>query len=106
MQSQTYQTRVEQVDAIQWTGSNLQQVLNFTGKASNFDDWFDSFEQYQKYVAANGNVFKLFFQGKLGTTKLNVCVDNWIVRDSKGCITVWDSRGFHSKFEMSYDSDE
>ena len=34
------------IEAIQWTGENLKEVLDFTGKADNFEKYFKSFEQY------------------------------------------------------------
>ena len=45
---------------IQWTGDNLKDVIKFTGKHPNFDNWFDSFEDYESHVKEDGNTFKLF----------------------------------------------
>ncbi|MFV0357726.1 MAG: hypothetical protein ACK5LG_21870 [Bacteroides thetaiotaomicron] len=97
-----YQTRVEHVTAIQWTGDNLREVLDFTGKAPGFDNWFDSFEEYEDYVAHNGDIFKLFYATENSTTVVKVTVNQWLVRDHNGVITVWDESAFRNKFEDRY----
>ena len=48
------------IEAIQWTGENLKEVLDFTGKADNFEKYFKSFEQYPDFVRSDGNTFKIF----------------------------------------------
>ena len=48
------------MEKITWTGKNLKEVLEFTGKYKRFDEWFGSFEEYEKYVKAHHNIFKLF----------------------------------------------
>ncbi|MBF4307411.1 hypothetical protein, partial [Vibrio anguillarum] len=45
---------------IQWTGDNLKEVLEFTGKSEHFDEWFSSFEEYESFVKEHGYTFKLF----------------------------------------------
>lgn len=47
------------VEAIEYTGDNLQEVLEFAGKHPNWEQWFTSFDEYKKYVEENGNVFKV-----------------------------------------------
>lgn len=47
-------------EVIRWTGDNLQEVLQFTGKAERFDEWFGSFEEYESFVKEHGYTFKLF----------------------------------------------
>lgn len=48
------------VEAIQWTGTNLKEVLDFTGKHHKFDLWFSSFEHYKEQVEKDGLKFKIF----------------------------------------------
>lgn len=47
-------------EEITWTGNNLQEVINFTGKHPDFSYWFGSWEEYEKYVKAHDNILKLF----------------------------------------------
>ena len=45
---------------IVWNGDNIQEVLNFTGVDSRFDEWFKSFEDYENYVHSHSDIFKIF----------------------------------------------
>lgn len=45
---------------VEWTGENLKEVLNFTGKNESFDVWFKDFDEYQNHVKLDGNIFKIF----------------------------------------------
>lgn len=47
------------IKAIKWTGKNLVDVLNFTGKHPKFDECFSSFEEYESYVQREGGIFKI-----------------------------------------------
>mgnify|MGYP006995909411 CR=1 FL=1 len=47
------------VEAIEYTGDNLEEVINFTGKHPNWEQWFANFDEYQKHVEAEGNIFKV-----------------------------------------------
>lgn len=47
------------VEAIEYTGDNLEEVIDFTGKHPNWEQWFDSFDEYRKHVEADGNIFKV-----------------------------------------------
>lgn len=42
-------------------GKNLKDVLEFTGKALDFDKWFETFEDYEAYVRKDGMRFKIFY---------------------------------------------
>ncbi len=48
------------VNMIQWTGSNLQEVINFTGKSPKFGEWFKSWDEFESYVHSHGDILKLF----------------------------------------------
>lgn len=55
-----YKKKPVVIEAIQWTGSNLKEVLEFTGKHPKFSEWFKSFEEYEEYVKKDRNIFKIF----------------------------------------------
>ena len=69
------------VEMIQWTGENLIDVINFTGKSPNFDKWFNSFDEYENYVHNHNNIFKLFNDDG---SHYEVPVGAWIVRTPDG----------------------
>lgn len=69
------------VQAIQWTGDNLAEVLQFTGRHPKFDEWFPrGFDQYADFVANDRNVFKI--KTLEGTHEANV--GDWIIRGVNG----------------------
>lgn len=76
--------------AIQWTGNNLKDVLDFTGKADNWDEYFDTFEEYEEHVAGDGYRFKIFTPSHT----LIATPDDWIVRNHEGVIEVWNKERF------------
>lgn len=47
------------IEAIQWNGDNLKELIAFTGKSDRFDEWFSSWEDYEKHVGSEGYVFKI-----------------------------------------------
>ena len=47
------------IEAIQWTGENLEELINFTGKAERFDEWFPTWGDYEKHVKSEGHTFKV-----------------------------------------------
>ncbi|QQG33815.1 hypothetical protein ZPAH1_orf00053 [Aeromonas phage ZPAH1] len=64
------------IEAIKWTGENLSEVLEFTGKHPRFDEWFSSFDEYQNYVKKDQNKFKIFtLEGNVTAS-----VGDWIIR--------------------------
>jgi len=50
----------ELLRAVQWTGYNLEQVIDFVGKSPRFNEWFNSWEEYEQYVKEHNNIVKLF----------------------------------------------
>lgn len=66
---------------IKWNGDNLKEVLDFTGKCKNFDNWFSSFAEYEKYVHEHNNIFKLFDEDG---SHCEVPVGSWIVKTPDG----------------------
>lgn len=75
-----YVNKPVEIEAIQWDGKNLKEVLSFTGKHPNFDKWFNSFDEYQEYVESDGFVFKVFTLDGV----MNASVGDYIVRGVKG----------------------
>lgn len=65
---------------IQWKGDNLKEVIDFTDNI-NFDKWFTSFEDYEKYVHEHNNIFKLFNEDG---SHYEVPVGAWIVKTPDG----------------------
>lgn len=49
-----------QLNAVLWNGYNLEEVIQFTGKHHKFNDWFPTWEDYEKYVKDHDRIFKLF----------------------------------------------
>lgn len=69
------------IQAIQWTGDNLAEVLEFTGKHPRFDEWFPGgFEEYAAFVKNDNNIFKIISDH--GNLKANV--GDWIMRGVNG----------------------
>lgn len=66
--------------AIQWTGENLSEVLEFTGKHPSWDKWFNSFEEYEAHVRADRSVFKI--KTLEGTHE--AAPGDWIIRGVHG----------------------
>lgn len=68
------------IEAIQWTGSNLKEVIEFTGKHPKFNQWFSSFEEYEDYVKKDRYVFKIFtLEGTMEASH-----KDWIIRGVNG----------------------
>lgn len=68
-------------DMIQWKGNNLKEIIDFTGKDKNFDKWFKSFAEYEKYVSEHDNIFKLF---NADGSHFEIPVGSWIVKTPDG----------------------
>lgn len=66
---------------IQWKGNNLKEVIDFTGKDKNFEKWFKSFEEYEKYVNDHNGIFKLF---NTDGSHYEVPIGSWIVKTPDG----------------------
>lgn len=66
---------------IQWTGSNLQEVIDFTGKSPRFGEWFNSWEDYENYVHTHNGILKLFCEDG---SHYEVPIGAWIVKTPDG----------------------
>lgn len=63
-----------------WTGDNLKDLTEFTGKAPCFDGWFPTWEAFEKHVKSEGNTFKLIKPSGNEIAE----VGDWIVCDQQG----------------------
>lgn len=66
---------------IQWTGKNLKEVIDFTGKSPKFGEWFKSWEDFENYVHSHGDILKLFCEDG---SHYEVPVGAWIVKTPDG----------------------
>ena len=68
------------ISAIQWTGKNLREVIAFTGKHPRWNEWFSTWEDYERRVQQDGGVFKIITpEGTMEATP-----GDWIIRGVKG----------------------
>ncbi|MBV2180939.1 MAG: hypothetical protein KUL86_06845 [Castellaniella sp.] len=68
------------ISAIRWTGENLRDVIEFTGKHPRWGEWFASWEDYERHVREDGQRFKIFtLEGTMVADP-----DDWIIRGVKG----------------------
>lgn len=64
------------IEAIQWTGDNLREVIGFTGRHPSAVDW--SWEKFERIVATEGlRIFTL--EGPLAAS-----VGDWIIKGVAG----------------------
>jgi len=69
-----------EVEAIKWTGDNLKEIIDFTGKHPKWGKWFCSFEEYEIHVREDRNVFKIFtLEGVMEAS-----IGDWIIRGVQG----------------------
>lgn len=80
MPSDRYTKKPVTVEAIQYTGANLREVLDFTGKHPRWGEWFKSFEDYEAHVCSDRGAFKvLTLEGTM-----EALPGDWIIRGVKG----------------------
>lgn len=90
----TYRKKPVDVQAIQWTGNNLREVIDFTGLHESADSW--SWDQYERVVSTSG--LKVF----TAEGPLNASIGDFIVRGYS------EKQGYHfwpvkpDYFEQSY----
>ena len=69
-----------QVRAIQWTGGNLREVIAFTGKHPRWNEWFSTWEDYERRVQQDGGVLKITtLEGTM-----EAAIGDWVIRGVKG----------------------
>lgn len=75
-------------DFIQWTGDNIKDVIEFTGKHPNFDKWFKSFEDYERHVKEDGQRFKLFSGSSFMVASVGDYILKQNIHDEQRCSVV------------------
>lgn len=71
-----YKKKPVVIEAFQWTGENLKEIIAFTGLHESAKKW--TWKQYEEVVAAEG--LKIFtLEGKM-----NADIDDWIIKGVKG----------------------
>jgi len=81
------------IEAIQWTGNNLKEIIEFTGLHESAKKW--SWEEYEKVVAEDG--LKIFtLEGKM-----NAGVNDWIIKGVKGEFYPCKSDIFEATYESA-----
>ena len=70
-----------QSNMIQWKGDNLKEVISFTGKSPKFNEWFKSWDDFEKYVHSHNNILKIFCEDG---SHYEVPVGAWIVKSPYG----------------------
>lgn len=75
-----YRKKPVVIEAVQWTGENLREVLAFTGKHPRFHEWFRDFDAYSEHVAKDRNVFKILtLEGTMEASP-----GDWIIKGVAG----------------------
>lgn len=69
-----------EIEAIQYTGQNLKEVITFTGKHPKWDQWFVSWKHYENHVKNDNNIFKIVtLEGTMDASP-----GDWIIKGIKG----------------------
>lgn len=82
---------------IQWTGNNLKEVIDFTGKSPKFGEWFKSWDEFESYVHSHGDILKLFSDDE---SHYEVPIGAWIVKTPDGYNVPSVARFIHAKQEQ------
>ena len=72
---------MKKLEAVLWTGYNLEEVIEFTGKHHKFREWFKSWDEYKTYVKNHDNIFKMFSSDGFS---VDVYPGTWIVKTPEG----------------------
>lgn len=68
------------IEAIKYTGENLREVLDFTGKHPSWGKWFSDFDAYEAHVRADRGVFKIMtLEGTM-----EALPGDWVIRGVRG----------------------
>lgn len=78
--SKLYRKKPVVIEAVQYTGDNLQEVLDFTGKHPKWHELFSTFESYQTHVNSDNKIFKILtLEGTMDASP-----GDWIIRGVNG----------------------
>lgn len=68
------------IQAVQWTGDNLQEILEFVSMHPDFNTWFKNNDEYTDFVRNDGNRFRIkTLEGTMYADK-----GDWIIQGVKG----------------------
>lgn len=80
MKVERFRKKPVEIEAIQWRGYNLEDVIAFTGKHPKFDEWFSSWDEYKEHVRDDSSIFKIFtLEGVMSATP-----GDWIIKGVQG----------------------
>jgi hypothetical protein len=84
------------IEAIQWTGDNLKEVISFTGRSEKFHQWFPTWEDYENHVKEEGFTFKVI------TLEGNMIahVGDYIIKGVKGEFYPCKKNIFHATYDI------
>lgn len=69
-----------QIEAILWTGDNLDDIIAFTGLHPKWNDWFSSMDEYREHIKNDGNIYKLItLEGSMKASP-----GDWIIKGIAG----------------------
>lgn len=83
------------IEAVQWTGNNLKEIIDFTGLHPSALKW--TWEEYEKVVVKDG--LKIFtLEGKM-----NADINDWIIKGIKGEVYPCKPDIFEQTYELLED---
>lgn len=99
-----FQSKPQYVNAVQFTGENHAEVLDFLGKAPMFDDWFASVDEWIDRVRRDGNTIKVFYEdGHVS----KVFPMDWVFRkETGGPVFILPPCSFAEYYTEPYDQSE
>lgn len=65
---------------IQWTGKNLEELIEFTGRSDKFDEWFPTWSDFERHVKDEGDTFKII---KPEGNEI-AFIGDWVCKDTEG----------------------
>lgn len=79
------------IEAIQWTGENLIELIDFTGKSERFNEWFPTWDDYVKHVKSEDHTFKIITpEGSMLAS-----VGDYITKNKDGSFSVFKPKEFN-----------
>lgn len=102
-----YQRVPRFVNAIQFTGDNHRDVLNFLGKSPMFDAWFASVDEWVDRVIQDGNKIKVFYEnGDVCSVFKGDWVWREVVQDGDSPVVIQPDSVFRSYYDEVTDYQE
>lgn len=86
-----FRTKTVTIEAVQWKGDNLKEVIEFTGMHKSVKDW--PWESYERFVSSHG--FLLFTR----TGHVAVEVGYYIIKNAIGDFQVISKELFEARYD-------